>query len=368
MTPFLLAHLASMVRRPARAGAAFHRILAVILIVATGAVPGSQAAEESALSAPLRSLLGAQEWLNSPPLMPEDVRGKVVLVNFWTFSCINCLRTLPHMQAWAMKYKARGLVVVGVQTPEFAFEKDAGNVRKALADLGVVYPVAIDNDFRIWRAFDNEAWPAFYFIGADGKIRRRVLGEGDYDGSERLIQELLSEADRTRVANEIAPIDGKGAEAAADVGDLGSPETYIGYAQFRNFASPGYVSENSPKLYRPLESLPRNHWTLTGVWTIGSEFAALDQAPGSITYRFHARDVHLVLVNPSPGYPIRFRVKVDGAPPGANHGFDVDAEGWGSVDEDRLYQLVRQTGPIVDRTFEIEFLVPRVRAYAFTFG
>jgi len=335
---------------------------------AGGIATVAYATEEPALSASLRSLLGARQWLNTQPLQPKDVQGKVVLVNFWTFSCINCLRVLPHVRAWAAKYKDRGLVVVGVQTPEFAFEKDVGNVRKALVDLGVDYPVAIDNDFKIWRAFDNEAWPALYFIGADGKIRRRVLGEGNYDGSEGLIQQLLSEADGTRVANEIAPVIGKGPEAAADEGDLDSPETYVGYAQFRGFASPGYVSENSPKLYQPVKALGLNHWTLTGVWTIGSEFAALNQSPGSIVYRFHARDLHLVLANSSPGHPIRFRVKIDGHPPGADRGFDVDADGWGSVEEDRLYQLVRQTGPIVDRTFEIEFLDVGVHAYAFTFG
>jgi thiol-disulfide isomerase/thioredoxin len=334
----------------------------------TGGIIGIGYAGEESLSSPLRSLLGARQWLNTQPLRPEDLRGKVVLVNFWTFSCINCLRMLPHVREWAAKYKDRGLVVVGVQTPEFAFEKDVGNVSKALTDLGVSYPVAIDNDFKVWRAFDNEVWPALYFIGADGKLRNHALGEGDYDGSERLIQQLLSEADGTRVANEFSPVEGRGPEAAADEDDLKSPETYIGYAQFKNFASPGYVSENSPRLYRTLQVLPRDHWALTGIWTIGSEFAALTQAPGSIIYRFHARDLHLVLVNPSPGHLIRFRVKIDGEPPGASHGSDVDAEGWGSLDEDRLYQLVRQTGPILDRTFEIEFLEPGVRAYAFTFG
>jgi cytochrome c biogenesis protein CcdA/thiol-disulfide isomerase/thioredoxin len=360
----LMAHLSS-----ARVNMLEQDVTAAVSNVRAGGIATvAYAAEEPALSASLRSLLGAPQWLNTRPLQPKDVQGKVVLVNFWTFSCINCLRVLPHVRSWASKYKDRGLVVVGVQTPEFAFEKDLGNVRKALVDLGVDYPVAIDNDFKIWRAFDNEAWPALYFIGANGKIRRRVLGEGIYDDSEVLIQQLLSEANGTRVANEIAPVSGKGPEAAADEGDLGSPETYIGFAQFRSFASPGYVSENSPKRYQPVKALALNHWTLTGVWTIGSEFAALNQAPGSIAYRFHARDLHLVLANSSPGHPVRFRVKIDGAPPGVDHGSDVDADGWGSVDEDRLYQLVRQAGPIVDRTFEIEFLDSGVHAYAFTFG
>lgn len=325
-------------------------------------------AEAPALSPPLRSLLGARQWLNGEPLRPKDVQGKVVLVNFWTFSCINCLRVLPYVRAWADKYKDRGLVVVGVQTPEFAFEKDGQNIAKAAADLGVHYPIAIDNDFAVWRAFENEAWPALYFIGADGRIRRRVLGEGHYDESERLIQQLLTEADGTKVAGGATSVDGPGPQAPPDIRDLYSPETYVGYAEFKNFASPGYVSENSPRLYRSVISLPVNHWALAGVWTIASEFAALNETPGSITYRFHARDLHLVLASAVQGHAIRFRVKIDGAPPGENHGSDVDSAGWGSVNEDRLYQLIRQTGPIVDRTFEIEFLEPGVRAYVFTFG
>jgi hypothetical protein len=248
------------------------------------------------------------------------------------------------------------------------FEKDIANVSKATAFLDVAYPVALDSDYGIWRAFNNEAWPAFYFIGADGRVRKRVFGEGGYDRSERLIQQLLSEASGAPIAKDIAAVAGKGAQAAPDERDLRSPETYIGYRQARDFASPGGASEDVPNLYRTISGLPLNHWTLAGKWTVGGEFATPNDAGGRISYRFHSRDLHLVLGRAAQGQPIRFRVRIDGAPPGADHGFDVDAEGRGSVQEDRLYQLVRQAGPVVDRTFEIEFLDPGVRAYVFTFG
>jgi thiol-disulfide isomerase/thioredoxin len=319
-------------------------------------------------SGPLPVLLGARQWLNTQPLRSEELRGKVVLVNFWTYSCINSLRALPYVREWAMKYRDRGLVVVGVQTPEFAFEKDIANVSKALDSLGVNYPVAIDNDLGIWRAFNNEGWPAFYFIGADGRVKHHVLGEGGYDDSERLIQRMLSEADGAPVTSPIVAIDGTGPQAAADENDARSDETYIGYAQAANFASPGGAHEDAPSLYRAVSALRLNRWSLAGVWTVGSEFAALSQAPGRIAYRFHSRDLHLVLAAPSPDRPVRFRITIDGAPPGADHGVDVDADGSGSVQEDRMYQLVRQTRPVADRTFEIEFLDAGVRAYVFTFG
>jgi cytochrome c biogenesis protein CcdA/thiol-disulfide isomerase/thioredoxin len=328
----------------------------------------ANAATVPALSDPQRSLLGARQWLNTPPLHAEDIRGKVVLVNFWTYSCINCLRLLPHVRAWAEKYKDRGLVVIGVHTPEFAFEKDVANVRHATVSLGVVYPVAIDSDFEIWRAFNNDAWPALYFVGADGSVRHHALGEGNYDNSERVIQQLLTEADGAPVAGDIVAPSGEGPQAPPDVRDLHSPETYIGYAEGTNFASPGGVRQDIASRYQAATALPLNQWTLAGIWTIGGEFATLSEKSGSIAYRFHARDLHLVLAPPSQGHPVRFRVKIDGAPPGADHGFDVDAEGWGSVQEDRLYQLVRQTGSVADRTFEIEFFDPGVRAYVFTFG
>ncbi len=336
-----------------------------------GASMGTTAAHAAAapvLSGPLASLLAARPWLNTPPLQPADLRGKVVLVNFWTYSCINCLRMLPHVRAWAEKYRDRGLVVIGVQTPEFAFEKDVDNVRKALVSLGVSYPVAIDNDFGVWRAFGNEAWPALYFIGADGRVRDQEFGEGSYDKSERLIQQLLSEAHGAPVADDIVAISGNGPQAAADASDLRSLETYIGFAQARNFVSPGGIREDVPSLYRTVPALPLNQWSLMGVWTIGGEFATLDDPSGGIAFRFHSRDLHLVLALSSQGHSVRFRVKIDGAPPGPDHGVDVDAEGWGSVQDERLYQLVRQTGSVVDRTFEIEFFDAGVRAYAFTFG
>ena len=336
------------------------------LIFGVGAV--AHAGADSAPSGPLAALLSARQWLNTQPLRAEDLRGKVVLVNFWTYTCINSLRALPYVREWAKKYRDRGLVVIGVQTPEFSFEKDAANVSTALVSLGVDYPIAIDNDYGIWRVFDNDAWPAFYFIGADGQVRHHVLGEGGYDDSERLIQQLLSEADRTPVADPIVAIEGTGPQAAADENDLRSEETYIGYAQARNFVSPGGADEYAPSRYRVASMLSLDSWSLAGAWTIGSEFAALNEAPGGISYRFHARDLHLVLAAPSPEHPIRFRIKIDGAPPGADHGVDADAEGWGSVREDRMYQLVRQQRPVADRTFEIEFFDAGVRAYVFTFG
>jgi thiol-disulfide isomerase/thioredoxin len=319
-------------------------------------------------SGALRALFEAPHWLNSEPLSAEEVRGKVVLVNFWTYSCINCLRIIPYVRAWAEKYKSRGLIVIGVHTPEFAFEKDLGNVSKALVSLGISYPVATDNDFRIWRAFNNEAWPALYFIGADGRIRRHMVGEGGYEQSEQLIQQLLSEADATPIAGRSVIVTGVSTEAAPDERDLRSPETYIGYAQATNFESRGFVSENVSRAYMIEAALPINHWSLAGVWTIAGEYASLTDAPGSIAYRFHARDLHLVLARSSKAHPIRFRVMIDGNPPGADHGFDTDADGWGTLDDDRLYQLVRQAGKVVDRTFEIQFFESGVRAYAFTFG
>jgi thiol-disulfide isomerase/thioredoxin len=314
------------------------------------------------------SLLGARQWLNTAPLRAEDLRGKVVLVNFWTYSCINSLRALPYVRAWAAKYKDRGLVVIGVHTPEFGFEKDVDNVRRANAALGVSYPVALDSDYAIWQAFGNEAWPAFYFIDADGRVRGRVLGEGGYDQSERLIQQLLSEAHGAPVGGGIAPVVGSGPEAAPDLKDLRSEETYVGYAKASNFVSTEGVGHDVQRLYRAAPALQLNQWSLAGLWTVGGEFATLNNAPGAIRYRFHARDLHLVLALSSQGHPIRFRVTIDGAPPGADHGSDVDARGWGSVQDPRMYQLVRQKGPVADRTFEIQFLDAGVRAYVFTFG
>jgi thiol-disulfide isomerase/thioredoxin len=328
----------------------------------------AHAAPARALPSPLSSVLGARQWLNTPPLRTEDLRGKVVLVNFWTYSCINSLRPLPYVRAWAEKYKDRGLVVIGVHTPEFGFEKDVGNISRANAALGVAYPVAVDSDRRIWDAFNNQAWPGFYFIGADGRVRHQKLGEGGYVESERLLQKLLSEARRAPVADRIVAVAGQGPQAAPDERNLRSPETYVGYAQTADFASPGGLKFDVRSVYRTPPALAVNHWSLAGAWMVGGEFATLNTAPGSISYRFHARDLHLVMGPTARNRPIRFRVTIDGAPPGADHGFDVDAAGRGTVQEPRMYQLVRQARPVADRTFKIEFLDPGARAYVFTFG
>jgi len=318
---------------------------------------------------PRGALFGARQWLNTQPLHTDSVRGKVVLVNFWTYSCINCLRVLPYVRAWASKYHDRGLEVIGVHTPEFAFEKDLANVKKALVALGVDYPVATDNDFEIWRAFGNQAWPGLYFIGADGRVHGQTFGEGGYDRSERLIQQLLSEAGAPPGANDIAAVGGGGIEARADWADLRSLETYVGYAQAENFASADGIRRNDvPRLYASASPLPLNEWSLAGLWTIGSEFATSDTPSDRISFRFHARDAHLVMARSPGSSPIRFRVKLDGLSPGADHGVDVDNEGRGTLEDDRLYQLIRQTRTVTDRTLEIEFLDAGARAYDFTFG
>jgi len=328
----------------------------------------SSGAPNAELPEPERALLGARQWLNTPPLHGGDLHGKVVLVNFWTYSCINSLRALPYVRAWAAKYQDRGLVVIGVHTPEFGFEKDVDNVRQADAALGVGYPVALDSDYAIWSAFGNEAWPAFYIIDANGRVRGRVPGEGGYEQSERLIQQLLSEANGAPVADAIAPVVGVGPQAAADLADLRSEEAYVGYAKAGNFVSRERVGENAPRLYHAAPVLQLGQWSLAGLWTVGGEFATLNDAPGAIRFRFHARDLNLVLAPSTPGKLIRFRVTIDGAAPGAGHGWDVATDGRGSVQVPRMYQLVRQQGPVADRTFEIQFLDAGARAYVFTFG
>jgi cytochrome c biogenesis protein CcdA/thiol-disulfide isomerase/thioredoxin len=329
------------------------------------------AATASAMDLPIGdempSLSGATAWLNSPPLSAEGLRGKVVLVDFWTYSCINCLRAIPYVRAWAEKYKDQGLVVIGVHTPEFAFERDVDNVKKAIVSLNIGYPVAIDNDHEIWRAFENEYWPAQYFIDAEGHIRHTHFGEGNYDESERVIQQLLVEAGKTGVSSGLASVSASGAEVASDAIDVKSPETYIGYFQSENFVSPGGAVHDSAHTYAP--GMPAlNEWGLSGDWTVGLEAAALNKSDGRIVYRFHARDLHLVLGPAPDGKPVRFRITIDGAAPGDSHGSDVDAAGDGIVTGQRLYQLVRQSGAVADHTFEIRFLDPGVDAYAFTFG
>ena len=309
-------------------------------------------------------LTGANAWLNSPPLTREQLKGKVVLVDFWTYSCINCLRAIPYVRAWAAKYKDQGLVVIGVHAPEFAFEKDISNVRRAIADLGITYPVAIDNDRAIWRAFQNHYWPAHYFIDAEGRIRHHHYGEGDYAGSERVIQALLAEAHPGTVSRTTVQVSAAGAEAAAG-GDVRSPETYVGYERSEGLASPEGVVRDRAADYRPgPEAL--NRWSLVGPWTIGAHSGVSDRSGAKIVYRFHARDLHLVLG--ATGKPVRFRVTIDGKAPGADHGVDTDAAGNGVVTGQRLYQLIRQKGAIGDRTFTIAFLDPGVEAFAFTFG
>lgn len=319
----------------------------------------------------LPSLDGAVQWLNSPPLSAAGLRGKVVLVDFWTYSCINCLRTLPYTNAWARKYAPYGLVVIGVHAPEFAFERDIGNVKKAVHDLGIDYPVAIDNGYSIWRAFGNEYWPAHYFVDAQGRIRHHHFGEGEYAQSERAIQSLLAEAGHPEALNVplgLAGAPAKGALAAADAADVRSPETYVGYARAEDFTSPGGVVRDAAHRYDAPARPDLNDWGLAGTWQVGAERATLAAPAGRIVYRFHARDLHLVLGPGANGQPVRFRVTLDGAAPGAAHGTDIDAQGYGTVTGQRLYQLVRQPGAIADRTFAIEFLDRGVDAYAFTFG
>ncbi|SNB63337.1 Cytochrome c biogenesis protein CcdA [Arboricoccus pini] len=313
------------------------------------------------------ALSGAVQWLNSPPLTTDELKGKVVLVDFWTYSCINCLRELPYVRAWAQKYKSQGLVVIGVHAPEFAFERDINNVKKAIDDLKINFPVAVDNDYAIWRAFANEYWPAEYFIDAQGRIRHQQFGEGDYDRSERVIQQLIAETGKGDVPAGIVQVNASGAEAAADMDDVKSPETYVGYRRAENFASENDMIADAPHVYKTAD-LQLNEWGLAGNWTINGEYAALNQAGGDIVYKFHARDLHLVLGPAPEGRPIRFQITIDGQKPGAAHGADVDAQGEGVVTDQRLYQLVRQSGPVRDHTFEIHFLDAGVQAYAFTFG
>ncbi|GGF67944.1 cytochrome C biogenesis protein DipZ [Azorhizobium oxalatiphilum] len=315
----------------------------------------------------LPSLDGAVTWLNSVPLSAEAMRGKIVLVDFWTYSCINCIRTLPYIRAWAEKYKDQGLVVIGVHSPEFAFEKKLDNVQAAVRQFGIAYPVAVDSDFRIWRAFRNSYWPALYFVDAQGRIRHHQFGEGGYARSERVIQELLTEAGGSRGQADLVAPDARGAQAAPDLAALGSGETYLGYDKATGFASMESLGAGTPRDYTG--SRPRlNQWALNGNWTVGAEHIALDVAGGTIIYRFRARDLHLVMGSGAGGRSLRFRVTIDGAPPGASHGSDTDADGNGRVDQTRLYQLVRQSGEVRERTFEIRFLDPGATAYAFTFG
>ena len=340
------------------------------------AAPGNAAAAGPPIEGKLPSLAGAVAWLNSPPLSVESLRGKVVLIDFWTYSCINCLRTLPYVRAWADKYRDQGLVVIGVHAPEFAFEKDLDNVRRATKDLKVSYPVAIDNDYAIWRGFGNRYWPAHYFIDTEGRIRHHHFGEGGYDESEKMIQQLLAEAGKAPDESGLVKVEARGVAQPANDTAVKSPETYLGYSRAENFlsadAATSAVVRDAAGPYAIPSQLALNQWALAGSWNVGKEQARLSSRTGRIAFRFHARDVNLVLGPGPDGKPVRYRVLLDGKPPAASHGVDSNAQGLGSVREQRLYQLVRQAGDpaseIQDRTFEIEFLDPDVEAFAFTFG
>ncbi len=303
----------------------------------------------------LASLRQATEWVNSPPLTEEGLRGKIVLVQFWTYSCVNWIRTLPYVRIWAEKYRDNGLVVIGVHAPEFGFEKQLANVRWAAAKFRVEYPVAVDNDFTIWRAFGNQYWPALYILDGKGRVRHRHFGEGDYEQSERVIQELLAEAGASGTEQDLASVAPRGAETAADWDNVKSPETYLGTDRAENRVSSG-------------ARLKLNQWALEGDWTVQKQPAVLNKPNGRIAYRFHARDLNLVMAPRARSGPVRFRVLIDGNPPGPAHGIDVDEQGNGTVAEPRMYQLIRQSGPVADRRFEIEFLDPGVEVFVFTFG
>ena len=367
-------------------------LLAVTLFAAAMAAPIAGFAEDTTMSQPITStgqrlaflhglfsapnqdqgalaaLNRANEWLNSPPLKANDLRGKVVLVDIWTYTCINWLRQLPYVRAWAEKYKDRGLVVIGVHSPEFAFEKNLDNVRDAIKTRMISYPVAIDNDFGIWRGLSNNYWPALYFIDAQGRLRHTHFGEGEYEQSEMVIQRLLAEVGAAGMSDDLVTADASGAEVAADWGSLKSPENYLGYARTENFASAGGALEDQRHVFAVPPKLSLNHWALSGDWTMRKDAVTLNKPGGRIAYRFHARDLHLVMGPARLGAPVRFRVLIDGQAPGAGRGGDVDEQGNGMVTGQRLYQLIRQTRPIADRLFEIEFLDPGVEAFAFTFG
>ena len=311
------------------------------------------------------SLDGATGWLNSPPLTPADLRGKVVLVNFWTYTCINWLRQLPYVRAWADKYP--DLVVIGVHTPEFSFEHDLDKVRRAARDMRVEYPIAADNNYAVWNAFSNHYWPALYFVDAMGRIRHPHFGEGAYDESERVLQQLLTEAGAHDVDTDLVDGDARGLEVAADWADVQSPESYLGLARTSNFDSRGDPGRGT-QTYTAPPRLALNHWALDGDWAFGNEAVVLHGAEGAIAFQFHARDLNLVMGPVTPGTSVPFHVLIDGGAPGEAHGFDVDDQGHGTLVEQRVYQLIRQPQPVAERRFEIAFAAPGAAAYCFTFG
>jgi len=355
-------------------------VVCVVVASASGALMRSATPEETkvqpipsgAVELPVEgempALDGATLWLNSPPLSAAGLRGKVVLVEFWTYTCINWRRQLPYVRAWAERYRDSGLVVIGVHTPEYEFEKDVDGVRRETKAMKVDYPVAIDSGQAIWRAFANEYWPALYFVDAHGRIRHHQFGEGEYAKSELVLRQLLAEAGSTHLGPELVSIEPRGAEAGADWDDLRSAENYLGWERTENFASPGGAVRGRRHTYAVPARLKLNQWALSGDWTVGKSAPALDAPGGRIANRFHARDLHLVMGLAARGSSVRFRVRIDGHPPGPAHGVDVDDQGNGTVSEQRMYQLIRQPGPIEDRQFEIEFLGPGVEVYAFTYG
>jgi thiol-disulfide isomerase/thioredoxin len=342
--------------------------IAGVELAMTGRTKTLHGATAAVAEGPLAALRSATTWLNSPPLSESDLRGKVVLADFWTYTCINWLRQLPYVRAWAEKYREHGLVVIGVHTPEFGFESDLDNVRRAAKALRVDYPIAVDNEYAIWRAFENRYWPALYFIDARGMIRHQYFGEGAYDEAERMIQRLLAEHGANDIGREMVTVDARGIEAAADWDNLASPENYLGSERTERFVSTRGAATDSGQVYAAPARLRRNEWALAGDWTLGSHAVTLNEGIGRIVCRFHARDLHLVLGPATRGASVRCRVRIDRKPPGAAHGIDVDELGNCAVTEQRLYQLIRQPGPIVDREFEIEFLDAGVEAFAFTFG
>ncbi len=356
-----------------RWSAAHTRRIESALLAAFPMTPSARAASlDPAAPLPIEGMAppldGAVAWLNSKPLEGSALRGKVVLVDFWTYSCINCLRALPWVRAWAERYRDQGLVVVGVHAPEFDFEKDLANVRRAVAELGITYPVAVDNDYAIWRAFGNRYWPAHYFIDAQGRLRHHHYGEGDYVESERVIRKLLAEAGNPVADAPYVVVNGQGAQAAPDLAQIASPETYVGSLRAERFASPGGQRQGRSHEYTVPASLGLNQWGLGGRWSVRQEKAVLDAPGGNLTYRFHARDLNLVLGPGRDAKPIRFIVRIDGQAPAASHGSDIDAQGHGRITTQRLYQLIRSAGEVRDRTFEIEFLDAGAEAFAFTFG
>lgn len=319
-------------------------------------------------SSPLGGLSGATGWINSKPLKAKDLKGKVVLVDFWTYSCINCLRSLPYFEAWAQKYKDSGLVIIGVHSPEFGFEQKLPNVQRAVQKFGVTFPVALDSDYAIWKSFNNEYWPADYFVDIHGKVRHEHFGEGNYEESERWIQELLKERSATGMPGGVVDVHARGVEAAPDAREVRSPETYIGYKRAEHFASQGGIAQDKSREYTLPSQPALNQWGFGGKWVDNEQVAVLKSAGGAIVFHFHARDLHLVLGPAAHDKPVRFRVTIDGQAPGENHGVDTDAQGNGVVTTYRLYQLVRQRDGVTDHVFKIEFLDPGVQAFSFTFG